>query len=355
MIVAKFGGSSVRDAENMKNCAHIIERNPDISLVILSATYNTTNELDFLFSSFMEKGKSSQLSALAEDLIKRHRILALELLGDECADLEDLFEEFLKFIDSWDESTKSEEGKFRDRTLSFGERFSTTLFFKYLSNLTSLKDRRVEFVKSYDFLKTDSTFGGAHYIEGSLDSFKLNCFEAGSLYVAQGYIGSNDQGDITTLGREGSDYSAALFAQAIDADEVYIWTDVAGVFTCDPRITSKAKVIDFLSYEQASLMARFGAKVLYPETMAPLIKKGIKLWVKCTKSPELEGTLISERSCPEEGGYSLCIENRVDGALITHMGKDLEVWDYPIMDKTDNYIRYYVPTKDLNQVVDQIL
>ncbi len=355
MIVAKFGGSSVRDAENMKNCAQIIERNPHISLVILSATYNTTNELDFLFSSFMEQGKTNQLSSLANDLIKRHRILAMELLGDECSALEELFEEFLNFISSWNEETKKSEGKFRDRTLSFGERFSTTLFYKYLVNLVDLKERKVEFVKSYDYLKTDSNYGGAHYIKGSLDQFKNECFQEDRLYVAQGYIGSNEDGDITTLGREGSDYSAALFAEAIGAEEVYIWTDVAGVFSCDPRITAQAKVIDFLSYEQASLMAKFGAKVLYPETMAPLISKGIKLWVKCTKEPELKGSLISEEPCPEEGGYALCIDNRADGVVLTQLGTGLKDREYPILEKTDHYIRYYIPAKDLNDVIEKMI
>lgn len=355
MIVAKFGGSSVRDAENMKNCAQIIERNSDISLVILSATYNTTNELDFLFSSFMHKGHTDELSSLASDLIKRHRVLALELLGDECLALEDLFDEFLTFMNSWDEQTREEDGKFRDRTLSFGERFSTTLFYKYLSHLPSLKDRRVEFVKSFEYLKTDSNYGGAHYTKGSLKRFKEECFQRQHLYVAQGYIGSNEYGDITTLGREGSDYSAALFAEAIDADEVYIWTDVAGVFSCDPRLTTKAKVIDCLSYEQASLMAKFGAKVLYPETMAPLVSKGIKLWVKCTKEPELLGSLISDKACFEDEGYALCIEKRADGVVLTQLGTKLKERDYPILEKADRYIRYYIPTKDLDQVIDQMI
>ncbi len=355
MIVAKFGGSSVRDAENMKNCAQIIERNSDITLVILSATYNTTNELDFLFSSFMEAGKTDRLASLANDIIKRHRILALELLGDECLALEELFEEFLSFINSWNSETKLEEAKNRDRTLSYGERISTTLFYKYLSHLPGLKERNVEFVKSYDYLKTDSNFGRAQYIKNSLSSFKTSRYKEGHLYVAQGYIGSNENGDITTLGREGSDYSAALFAEAIDAKEVYIWTDVAGVYSCDPRMTSKAKVLDFLSYKQASLMAKFGAKVLYPETMAPLIEKGIKLRVKSTKRPDLVGSLISDKACPETGGYSLCIEKRSDGILLTQLGTELTERDYLILEKTPNFIRYYIPSKDLDIVIDDFL
>ena len=352
MIVAKFGGSSVKDAEAMRRCAQIIEQNPDISLVILSATYNTTNELDFLFSLFLEKGKTQQLSNLSEDLISRHRKLALELLGGDCSALEDLFCEFISFIDSWNKEPVKAEGKLRDRTLSFGERFSTTLFFEYL--LKEKKSRSVKFVKSYDYLKTDSNFGGAHYIKGSLNSFK-EIYDPRSLFVAQGYIGSNEEGDITTLGREGSDYSAALFAEAIDAKEVYIWTDVAGVFSCDPRLTDKATVIDHLSYAQASQMAHFGAKVLYPETMAPLIDKKIKLWVKSTKSPELRGTLISEKECPEKSGYAVCIDNRADGTVISHMGSDLKEIDYPVVERSEHFIRYYIPTNDREAVISQLL
>ncbi len=355
MIVAKFGGSSVRDAQAMKNCARIIETNPSISLVILSATYNTTNELDFLFSHFKEKGHSEQLSNLRVDIIERHRKLALDLLGDQCNALEELFLEFNSFIESWSSESLKSEGQFRDYTLSFGERFSTSLFFDYLSRLTSLKDRVIEFVNSYEYLKTDSNFGGAHYIKDSLQRFNKERFDSHKLFVAQGYIGSNELGHLTTLGREGSDYSAALFAEAVDADEVYIWTDVAGVFSCDPRLTSKAKVIERLSYTQASTMAKFGAKVLYPETMAPLIKKKIKLWVKSTKEPELLGSLISEEACPEEGGYAVCIENRADGAILSHLGTNLQSLDFPIVEKEINYIRYYIPVNESKVLIDQLL
>lgn len=357
MIVAKFGGSSVRDAQSMRNCAQIIERNPDMVLVILSATYNTTNELDFLFSSFLDKGHSPELQNLTNDLILRHRNLAQELLGNSCAPLEDLFSEFVSFIEQWGEKTKEKKEKNRDFTLSFGERFSTTLFFSYLSTLKSLKNRNLKFIKSHDYLKTDSNFGAAKFKPHGLDFFAHEVFDKSNLYVAQGYIGSDDEGNITTLGREGSDYSAALFAEAISADEVIIWTDVAGVFSCDPRISSKAQVIDHLSYAQASAMAKFGAKVLYPETMAPLINKKIKLWVKCTKDPEILGTLISDQSCSEVGGYAVCIEKRADGALLTHLGQGIKRLGFPIIDENeqDHFIRYYIPLKDVESVVDQIL
>ncbi|MAF77149.1 MAG: hypothetical protein CME60_03245 [Halobacteriovoraceae bacterium] len=365
MIVAKFGGSSVRDAENMKNCAQIIERNPNISLVILSATYNTTNELDFLFSTFLEKGKADEVENLAKDIIQRHQSLSEELLGSNNEVLSELFFEFKEFIQTWDDVTLEDTPKFRDHTLSFGERFSTTLFYEYLKQWKNLEHRRVEFVKSYDYLKTNSDFGNASYIEGSLSRFKTERWDAlndldpelrkNTLFVAQGYIGSNERNEMTTLGREGSDYSAALFAEAIDAEEVYIWTDVAGVFSCDPRLSDKAKVIDHLSYDQASLMAKYGAKVLYPETMAPLRNKKIKLWVKCTKDAQLRGSLISEQPCSEEGGYSVCIEKRKDGAILTHLGTDLLERPFPIIEKGNGVIRYYIPSKDITSIINQIL
>jgi aspartate kinase len=281
LIVAKFGGSSVRDASAFKRCLEIIKKQDTIKLVILSATYNSTNELEEIYELSIQGSKLQEEKY--QSLIKRHQDLAIDLgIDNEIVDL---------FFDKIDIEYRTCQRK--DDYLALGELMSSTLFYHYL-NIHLTDAVSLEFRDARELIKTDSQFGMAVPNEDKIKTACHQLVKENSLIITQGFIGSDEMNRTTTLGREGSDYSASLLAAAIGASGVQIWTDVDGVYSADPRLVKEAKPIKNLSYLQAAMLAKNGAKVLYPKTLAPLLSQNIPVYVKSSLFPEKVGSLIDD-------------------------------------------------------------
>lgn len=271
MNVTKFGGSSVKDAKAFLRCLEIV-KGSDTAVVILSATYNTTNDLEKFYASKEEN--------LAKSIIERHILIASDLgVYDEktAAFLSDRFQDLMRFARNSD-------------ILAIGERISSFLFYrllkKHLKREVVLLDAG-QLIKIGETVDFDETLALCHH--NCLPSVKQ-----GKLVITQGFIASNKEGQTVTLGREGSDYSATIIASVLNVDEVHIWTDVDGIYNVDPRYVVGAQKVDKMSYQQATDLASHGAKVLFPETLAPLYGTGILVKVRSSLDPSLNGTIITE-------------------------------------------------------------
>ncbi|TVQ68234.1 MAG: lysine-sensitive aspartokinase 3 [Balneolaceae bacterium] len=284
--VAKFGGTSMADYHAMKRCAGIVGSDPDKKVIVVSATAGTTN----LLTEFIaESDKERRL-----DIARRIRFKHLEL----CNLIQDKFSPQKKILGLLDEleqiavRTQLMTSMLRDDILSFGERLSSELFTAVLSEQTG-KDAHCFDVR--EIMRTDNNFGSAEpVIEdiARLTEEKLLPFLDHKCIVTQGFIGSDSHGFTTTLGRGGSDYSAALLAEALDADVLEIWTDVTAIYTTDPRIAEGVKPITEISFDEAAELSVFGAKVLHPATMVPAIRKNIRVYVGSSIEPDKPGTWI---------------------------------------------------------------
>ncbi|MEE2742525.1 MAG: aspartate kinase [Bdellovibrionota bacterium] len=295
--VAKFGGTSVRDAEAIRRCARLVKDSPSVGIVVVSATSQTTNHLENVASAATIEESLEALDKIWE----RHFGLARDLGGDQALNgiIGDLFGEGKMLVEKVHEGTLSPECM--DQIYSLGERLSSALFTFALE--TSCPDCDVRYWDARHLVKTNSDFGKAtplmDEIEKEVQSSLGPLFQKNigrTVIVTQGFIGSDSKGRTTTLGREGSDFSAALLAAAIEAKELRIWTDVKGILTTDPRLFSGAKTIPEMNYEMATKVARLGAKVLFPETLAPVQEKGIPVFVGHSLFPQSEGTWIKKEA-----------------------------------------------------------
>lgn len=315
MKVFKFGGSSVKDATAIKNVAQIITDNPLCRVVVVSATKNTTNELESI-------GKSSSLSeenlvqTLISKLIERHRIIASELDLSIDLSLSELESELL-LISTGMKGDGAINLQKMDSLYSIGERLSSLILSAYLK----VNSGRKVFLKDVrEVLKTNDQWGLASPLIGKTEN-SINAWgdlADQDLVITQGFIGSTEKGETTTLGREGSDFSATILGEVLGASEVYIWTDVAGVATCDPRKVLGAKFIPELSYDHASCLAHFGAKVLFERTLEPAIRGRFPVIVKSTLEPINPGTKV--HNCPLSSGP---IGIAVEDDIVTVVGSKL--------------------------------
>jgi len=292
LVVCKFGGSSVRDASAMRRCSRILKDNESIKLVIISATYNTTNELEE-FAGLSLKDVSEGL-AFSKKTWKRHRDLAVELeCSPVCYQMIDELEQEASELASMMNSAGHYDKQIMDQIYSLGERLSSAIFADYLNQ--SLVGT-VSYFDVRSVLHTDNSFGRAvpqtEKIKTSSEEKLRPLLKDSRLVVTQGFVGSCPDGKTTTLGREGSDYSAALLGEALLANEIQIWTDVQGIATADPRKISNAKFIKELCFDEASVLARNGAKVLFPETLEPAKRIDCQVFVGSSLEPNLGGTLI---------------------------------------------------------------
>lgn len=295
-IVAKFGGSSVKDGEAMLRCSNVVDGNPDIKIVVISATQNTTNQLEFIARA-AASGDAETLASLILELTNRHTTIANEIFSSEMVheELKYLYEE-VKLIGETILNARMFTPKIMDQLYSIGERMSSLL----LSDLIRLRipNKKVVLLDARDVIKTNSEFQKA---EPQIDLIAEKTRELiyphlnnDTVIVTQGFIGKDLLGNTTTLGREGSDYSAALFGEAIDASLVQIWTDVAGIASSDPRLVKNAKFISTLSYDEATALASLGAKVLFPTTLLPTKRKDIPVFVGSSIHPEAGGTTVTK-------------------------------------------------------------
>ena len=287
-IVAKFGGTSVADFTAMSRCADIVLADPAIRLVVVSASSGVTNLLVAITKEDIIEGRFAHYAG-----IERITYAVLEKLQQQAAvgaAIEQLLLELKTLIGRTVAFTDSE----KDLVQSFGERLSSVLFAQVLAE-------RGAAVSSFDVrqvLRTDSRFGkGEPQIEqvAALCTQYLTPLLQSQIIVTQGFIGADSANQTTTLGRGGSDYSAAILGEAIGAKVVQIWTDVVGIFTTDPRLTPDARCIPEISFDEAAEMATFGAKVLHPATLIPAMRQNIPVFVGSSREPEAGGTWISKQ------------------------------------------------------------
>lgn len=285
--VAKFGGTSVANAAAMNNCADVVLANPATRVVVLSASAGVTNLLVALAQGDLdEAGQEAQLARLTE--IQQ---AILTELGDP-GDLSDLIHGQLGEIRTMARQAHLHtDAELADRIIACGELMSTHLF----TELLRQRGVKACWQDARQLLRTDSRFGKASVdlaATRALCQATLGPLLGDSLIITQGFIGADGDGRTTTLGRGGSDYSAALLAEALDAGSIEIWTDVPGIYTTDPRLVTRARPIPEISFVEAAEMATFGAKVLHPATLQPAVRQDIPVFVGSSKDPAAGGTWI---------------------------------------------------------------
>ena len=299
IIVSKFGGTSMGDAVCMKRSAGVVYRQ-NSKLVVVSATSGTTNDLIELATA-AEKSSWENAQLILTKIKTRHLQIAtdLEIVPTNLGLMNQLFEE-LESMSRGVHLLKDCSLKAMDSMISIGERLSSLLFTEAL-NIILRFENSSKMAKLFDvrgILITDNQFSKARPL---LSEIKAQCHEhlailkhTDQIFVTQGFIGSTKEGMTTTLGRGGSDYSAALLAEGLGADILEIWTDVAGIATTDPRLCKEARAISEISFKEASELATFGAKILHPATLLPAIRSDIPVFVGSSFNPELGGTWIKK-------------------------------------------------------------
>ena len=294
MLVMKFGGTSVEDAAAIRNVAAIVTCEIDRSpLVLVSACAGMTNTL-LRAARFTASGQFQESLAEIEAIKQRHLGIARELgLNDKAqkdvlallADLEALGEQRIP--------SPAFEPQLSDHFASFGERLSSLL----LHGCLTLQGTITHLIDARDIIVTDDQFTSAipqfSLIEEKTASVCKPLLVPGTVVVTQGFIGATQDGLTTTIGRGGSDYSAAIFGAALGAEEIQIWTDVDGILTADPSLLPEAHRIKHLTFREAAELAYFGARVLHPKTILPAFEKGIPVRVLNSKRPKVKGTLIA--------------------------------------------------------------
>lgn len=300
MKVLKFGGSSVANAENIKKVVEILRATDGPAVVVLSAMQGTTDKL-IDAGRLAERGDESYRTKI-DEIRTLHISTIIELFagdGQQIRDeITDRFAE-LEWLCRGVELIGELSARTLDNILSFGELLSTKIAAAYLTSIGV----ECEWADSRELIVTDSNFGFAAVDFRATNERVARYFAGRSsrLTILPGFIAKDGGGNTTTLGRGGSDYSAAIFAAALDADVLEIWTDVSGMKTADPRFVRNVRDIPRITYREAMELSHFGAKVIYPPTIQPVMAKGIPVWIKNTFAPDDIGTLIeSETNCDGE-------------------------------------------------------
>ncbi|MCL2040791.1 MAG: aspartate kinase [Bacteroidales bacterium] len=294
MKVFKFGGASVKDAASVRNVAHILEiqRGGEQLFVVVSAMGKTTNALEQIVHACYEKQNyADHFSALKtyQMTIAQELILASVAENPIIPAMETLFCKLEQTIQQ--SASYSDFDALYDAIVPFGELFSTRIIFEYLK----YNGKNCRLINAFDWVKTDNYFRSAKVdIERSAEQLQHIMVQHPDVpvFITQGFIGSSAEGNPTTLGREGSDYTAALAASILQAESVTVWKDVAGLFNADPKKMPDAQKIAKLSYKEAVELAYYGAKIIHPKTIKPIENSNIPLYIKSFLTPEDEGTSI---------------------------------------------------------------
>jgi aspartate kinase len=293
MQVFKFGGASVSNYEKIKNVGQIISRYPDEQLmVVISAMGKTTNALEKVAEAFYA-GKKEEALQLFRAVKLQHLDEAKYLLVTHFNPLMEQFNNFFTEVE-WllHDKPVQEYDYYYDQIVCVGELLSTSLVSAYLNEAGSAN----QWLDVRDIIRTDDNFRDAAvdfpYTQEQVDLQVKPLFNETRIVITQGFIGCTDENESTTLGREGSDYTAALFAHMLDAASISIWKDVKGVMNADPRQFADAQYISELNYDEVIEMAYYGAQVIHPKTIKPLQNKNIPLYVKCFADASLPGTVI---------------------------------------------------------------
>jgi len=289
MQVYKFGGSSIKDEKGIRNISRLIKDFNGELCVVVSALGKTTNKLEKLTNSILEKQKGCL--ALLEELKVFHLDIYRKLLKEGNG------VSYNKLIESFDDLEKWLDKNFRndydylyDQIVSKGEFWSTLIVKDYLEFI----DCKISFIDARELIITDNNFRDARVDWAQTKQLirsKLS-FKNENIYLTQGFIGNTSGGESTTLGREGSDFTASIIGNILDAERVVIWKDVQGILNADPNLMKDPVLLPELTYQEAIELAYFGAKVLHPKTIKPLQNKNIPLIVKSFIFPENEGSQI---------------------------------------------------------------
>lgn len=296
MKVLKFGGSSVANAENIQKVVSIILNSDEKQIIIVSALGGVTDALiktgtlaensDETYKEILTLLEKKHLDVTRALLPVMHQSSCLSMVKQQFNELEEICNSVF-YLNELSLRT-------RDRIISFGELLSTKIIAAFLQS----KNINYEWIDSRQLIKTNSNFGFAEVNFNDTNSTisKAISLSTKKIFIAPGFIASDENNNTTTLGRGGSDYTAAIFAAAVNASSLEIWTDVAGMMTADPRWVNNAKTIERISYQEAMELSHFGAKVIYPPTIQPVAQKNIPTWVKNTFEPEESGTVIQQLS-----------------------------------------------------------
>lgn len=290
MRIFKFGGASVRDAAGIRNVYEVLQTagHEDVLLVV-SAMGKTTNAMEAVVNNYMQKSPSLQASV--QEVKKYHNEILLDLFEDETHPVFGAVNEWFQEMDRFFRLNKSPNYNFvYDQLVSLGEMISTTILSHYMSH----RGIKTLWMDVRNFIKTDSNYRDASVDWDTTQKLISKNARRKSLVITQGFVGSDENNFTTTLGREGSDYTAAIFAYCLNAESVTIWKDVPGVMNADPRYFENARLLNQISYREAIELAFYGASVIHPKTLQPLQRKEIPLFVKSFLNPRLPGTRVSK-------------------------------------------------------------
>lgn len=321
MKIFKFGGASVKDAQSIRNVVEIIRRHANGPvLVVISALGKTTNRLEELTAAFFEK--RADMQTLFESIREDHRTILKELMPEDYAAYAEETEKLFSRLEQYLQQEHSDNFDFEyDQIVSFGELLSTRIVSAYLEKVQLAH----EWVDARRLVRTDN-----HYREGSVDWEKTGNkirkhleehYPNGldRLLLTQGFIAGTPEKFSITLGREGSDYSAAIFAHALQAESVTIWKDVDGLLNADPKVFPDAVKLERIPYREAIELAYYGASVIHPKTIKPLQNKNIPLYVKSFLHPEESGSVIHSF---KEYQMVPCFIRKTNQVLLSIFSKD---------------------------------
>lgn len=319
MKVFKFGGASVRNAEAVRNLSGIIKQTDEPKLVVVvSAMGKTTNALEeLLHAKFNSDGTVAEKSAA---IAEYHRKITADLFPGEHI----IHNELAKLLKEM-ETVANEEVYFDynreyDRLVSYGELLSTRIIHHYL------KEEAVEnaWLDARTLIRTDSNFRAAR-VDLLQSEFLITAAlkePHSEVFLTQGFIGADDRSNTTTLGREGSDFTAAIFGYALDAEEVVTWKDVPGLFNADPKLFPAARCISQISFRETIELSYYGAKIIHPNTIKPLQNKNIPLKIKSFLNPEQTGSVINQDTSGDGNVESWIIKS--GQVLISMLSREYE-------------------------------
>lgn len=293
LSVAKFGGTSVANFDAMTSCANIVTSDANTRVVVLSASAGVTNYLVELANGCEKERREEILDAVRT--IQYNIIEKLQNQSEVSAEIDELLQHIAALAESASLATSN---ALTDELICHGEMMSTKIFTQLLKE----RNFPAVWVDVRDIVATNSNYGKAapndEKTQQQSDAIIKLLIAAGNVVITQGFIGRDDEGKTTTLGRGGSDYSAALLAEVLNANDVLIWTDVPGIYTTDPRVVPNAQRIDTMAFNEAAEMATFGAKVLHPATLLPAVRSNIPVYVGSSKAPEQGGTWVTRDPQP---------------------------------------------------------
>ena len=327
--VFKFGGASVKDADSVRNVATILQNHsPEKLVVVVSAMGKTTNALEKILNAWYENDE--RLETFIAELINYHQKIIMELFPDKKhpahfkTDL--LFGELEGYLGS---PTSLNYDYDYDQVVSFGELISTTIVSEFLTS----EGLNCQWFDVRELVHTDNTWreGKVNWektekqIREKVSAFLDQSESSPAIALTQGFMGASPAGDTTTLGREGSDYTAAIFAYALQADEMVIWKDVPGLLNADPKYFSRTEKLASISYREAIELSYYGATIIHPKTIKPLQNKDIPLRIKSFVKPGDEGSIIHNDTAADSLIPSFIF--KVDQVLISIIPRDFSFID----------------------------